>query len=250
MKTNRLFMILSLVVMLVVNIMANALPINGLTTGEISDRFPILFVPEGYVFSIWGLIYLALIAFVIYSVTSKGKGDERIDAIAWWFVASNLFNTAWILFWHNLQFALTLVAIFGLLISLVAIYLMLGIGKVKRPIVEKLLVDVPFGIYLGWATVAVVANVSQVLYFNGWRGEPLTEPAWAVIMVLVASVLGLLMIFTRKEVAYPLVLTWAFIGIWVKQSGTPAVAVTALIGAILLAVLAVGRRPISRLGGR
>jgi translocator protein len=207
-----------------------------------------LFVPEGYVFSIWGLIYLALIAFAIYTITPKGKGDARIDAIAWWFVAANLFNAAWILFWHYLQFALTLVAIIGLLLSLVAIYLMLGIGKVKRPIVERLLVDVPFGIYLGWVTVAVVANVSQVLFYNGWRGAPLSEAAWAVIMLLVASVLGLLMIFTRKEVAYPLVLTWAFIGIWVKQSGTPAVAITALVGAILLAVLAVGRGAIRGLG--
>ena len=248
MKINRLMMILSLVVMLVANILANALPINGLTTGEISDRFPILFVPEGYVFSIWGLIYLALIAFVIYTVTPKGMQDERIDAMAWWFVAGNLFNTAWILFWHYLQFALTLVAIIGLLISLVAIYLLLGVGKVKRPISERLLVEVPFGIYLGWATVAVVANVSQVLYFLGWRGAPLSEPAWAVIMLVVASVLGLLMIFTRKEVAYPLVLTWAFFGIWVKQSGTPAVAITALVGAILLAVLALGRRLIWKSG--
>ena len=250
MKINRIIMILSLVVTLVVNVLANALPINGLTTGEISDRFPILFVPEGYVFSIWGLIYLALIAFVIYTITPKGKKDKRIDAITWWFVAANLFNTAWILLWHNLQFALTLVAIIGLLISLVAVYLMLGIGKVKRAMTEKLLVEVPFGIYLGWGTVAVVANVSQVLYFNGWRGAPLSEPAWAVIMLLVASVLGLLMIFTRKEVAYPLVLTWAFIGIWVKQSGTPAVAMTALVGAILLAVLAVGRGAIRGLGSR
>lgn len=248
MKTKRLLMILSLVVTLVVNILANALPINGLTTGEISDRFPTLFVPEGYVFSIWGLIYLALIAFVIYTLTPKGKQDQRIDDIVWWFVASNLFNTAWILLWHNLAFVLTLVAIFGLLISLVAIYLLLGIGKVKRPIDERLLVDVPFGIYLGWVTVAVVANVSQVLYLTGWRGAPLSEPAWAVIMLVVASVLGVLMIFTRKEVAYPLVLTWAFVGIWVKQSQSPVVANTALIGAILLAVLALGRWVMRRSG--
>ena len=241
MKTKRVLMILSLVLTLVVNVLANTLPLNNLTTGEISDRFPILFVPEGYVFSIWGLIYLALIAFAIYTVTPKGMKDNRIDDIALWFVAANLFNTAWVLLWHYLNFAMTLVAIIGLLISLVAIYLLLGIGKVQRTRTEKLLLDLPFGIYLGWATVAVVANVSQVLYYSGWRGAPLTEPAWAVIMLVVASVLGVLMIFTRKEIAYPLVLTWAFIGIWVKQSQTPVVAITALVGAIFLAVLAVGR---------
>ena len=241
MKNKRLIMILSLVLTLVVNILANALPINGLTTGEISDQFPILFVPAGYVFSIWGLIYLALIGFAIYTITPNGRQDEKIDAIAWWFVAANLFNAAWILLWHYLQFTLTLIPIFGLLISLAGIYLILNIGKSERKLVRKLLVELPFSIYLGWGTVAVVANVSQALYFNGWRGAPLSEPLWAVIMLVVASILGLLMIFTRKEVAYPLVLTWAFVGIWVAQGETPLVAVTALVGAILLAVLALGR---------
>jgi hypothetical protein len=241
MKNKRLIMILSLVLTLVVNILANALPINGLTTGEISDQFPILFVPAGYVFSIWGLIYLALIGFAIYTITPNGRQDEKIDAIAWWFVAANLLNAAWILLWHYLQFTLTLIPIFGLLISLAGIYLILNVGKSERKLVGKLLVELPFSIYLGWATVAVVANVSQALYFNGWRGAPLSEPLWAVIMLVVASILGLLMIFTRAEVAYPLVLTWAFVGIWVAQGETPFVAVTALVGAILLAVLALGR---------
>jgi translocator protein len=246
MKTSRLFMILSLVLTLTVNVLANALPINGLTTGEISDRFPILFVPEGYVFSIWGLIYLALIAFTVYAITPQGKQDVRIDAMAWWFVAANLFNTAWILFWHYLRFPMTLIAIFGLLISLVAIYWLLGVGTSQRPFLQKLAVEVPFSIYLGWATVAVVANVSQVLYSSGWRGAPLSEPAWAVIMLVVAVMLGVLMIFMRKEIAYPLVLTWAFVGIWVKQGDVPLVAVTALVGAILLAVLALGRWGVER----
>ncbi len=157
-------------------------------------------------------------------------------------MAANLFNTAWILLWHNLAFPLTLVAILGLLISLIAIYLLLGVGKSQRPRVEKLLVEMPFSIYLGWATVAVVANVTQVLYAVGWRGAPLTEPAWAVIMLLIAGVLGVLMILRHKELAYPLVLTWAFVGIWVKQGQEPLVAVTALVLGILLAVLGVGKQ--------
>jgi len=163
MKSKRIVMILSLVLALVVNFLANSLPINGVTTGEVSNRFPILFVPAGYVFSIWGVIYLALIAFAIYSITLKGLADKKLDSIAWCFVASNLFNAAWIILWHYLQFTLTLIPIFGLLISLIAIYLKLRIGIQKRSWRETLPVAVPFGIYLGWATVAVVANVSQVL---------------------------------------------------------------------------------------
>ena len=241
MKTKRVIIILSLLLTIIVNVLANALPLNGLNTGEISDSFPILFVPAGYVFSIWGLIYLALIAFAIYSVTPQGRKDNRIDSIAWWFAASNLFNTAWIFLWHYQQFPLTLVAMAGLLVSLLAIYLKLRVGLEKRSLVEKLSVDAPFSIYLGWITVAVVANISQVLYYLGWRGSPLTEPVWAVVLLAIAAVLGILMIFLRREVAYPLVLVWAFAGIWVKQSPTPLVANVALAGAVVLGVLAVGR---------
>ncbi len=246
MKLKRILMILSLIVTLTINSLANALPINGLTTGEVSDSFPILFVPAGYVFSIWGLIYLALIAFAFYSVTSKGLANKQVDSVAGWFVAANLFNTVWIFLWHYLQFTLTLIPIFGLLVSLIAIYLKLRIGLQKRSWTESLLVAVPFSIYLGWATVAVVANVSQVLYVLGWSGAPMTAPLWTVIMLGVASVLGVLMIFLRHEVAYPLVLVWAFIGIWVKHSGTPLVSITALVLAIVLFILAIGRRIISK----
>jgi translocator protein len=241
MKTKRIVIILTLILTIVVNVLANALPLNNLSTGEISDNFPILFVPAGYVFSIWGLIYLALIAFAIYSITPKGRKDDRVDSIAWWFVAANLFNTAWIFLWHYQQFPLTLIAMFGLLVSLLVIYLKLRIGLEKRSLVDKLLVDTPFSIYLGWVTVAVVANVSQVLFYLGWRSAPLTESIWAVVMLVVASLLGLLMIFLRREVAYPLVLVWAFVGIWVKQSASPLVANVALVGAVVLGVVAVGR---------
>ncbi|MBG0787124.1 MAG: tryptophan-rich sensory protein [Anaerolineaceae bacterium] len=241
MKRNRILIIGSLVLTLVANFLANALPLNGLTTGEISDAYPILFVPAGYVFSIWGLIYLGLAAFAVYSVTKMGLADPRVDAVAGWVVASNLFNFVWIFLWHYEQFPLTLVAMSGLLVSLLTIYVKLRVGLEKRSWQGKLLVDTPFGIYLGWVTVATVANISQVLYVLGWRGAPLSEPLWTVIMLVVASLLGVLMIFLRKEVAYPLVLVWAFVGIWIKQGATPLVAMTALVGAILLGVLALGR---------
>lgn len=252
MKTtrNRILIIGSLILTLVVNFLANALPLNGLSTGEISDSFPILFVPAGYVFSIWGLIYLGLSAFAVYSVTKRGRTDERVDSVAGWVTAANVFNLVWIFLWHYQQFPLTLIAIVGLLVSLIAIYLKLGIGKAKRDWQSKLLVDTPFSIYLGWATVAVVANVSQVLYYLDWRGAPLTEALWAAILLGVAALLGVLMIALRKEVAYPLVLVWAFVGIWVKQAATPLVATTALVGAILLGVLALRRWVVAGLSAR
>lgn len=237
MKSKRIWMVISLIVVLAVNFLANSLPINGVTTGEVSDQFPILFVPAGYVFSIWGLIYAALIGFLIYSLTPKGLENRKIDAVAWWFVASNVFNSIWIFLWHYQQFVLTLIPIFGLLVSLLMIYIRLEVGKTTLRWIEKLLVAAPFSIYLGWATVAVVANVSQALYFIGWRGEPLSMPFWTVVMLVIAATLGVLMVFLRKEIAYPLVLVWAFVGIWVKHGGTPSVAITALALAVFLGAL-------------
>jgi hypothetical protein len=242
MNTKRWLIIISLLLTLAVNFMANALPLNGITTAEISDRYPVLFVPAGYVFSIWGLIYLALLAFTIYSVTPKGRADTRIDQVAWLVIVSNLFNAIWIFLWHYQQFPLTLIAMAGLLITLLAIYLKLRIGLEKRKIGDRLLVELPFSLYLGWITVATVANVSQVLYASmGWRGSPFSEPIWAVVMLVVAALLGVLMIFLRREVVYPLVLVWAFIGIWGKRAATPLVAWSALVGAVVLGVLALGR---------
>ncbi len=241
-KTKRILMIVSFLVTLVVNGLANALPINGLTTGEVSDRFDVLFVPAAYVFSIWGLIYLLLIIFAIYIVTKRGQENEDIDSITWWFIASNILNAAWIIFWHYEQFPVTMIVMLGLLISLIAIYLKLDIGKKVRGLIEKLVVATPFSIYLGWITVATVANAGNLLYVLGWRGGPISQSGWTVIMIVIASILGVLMIFRRNELAYPLVLTWAFVGIWVKQQGeNNFVAVSALIMAILIAALAIGR---------
>jgi len=246
MTTKRWAIIISLVVVLTVNGLANILPINGLTTGEVSDEFPVLFVPAAYVFSIWGLIYISLIAFAIYCVTPRGLENQDIDSIAWWFVAANLFNSTWIFLWHYLQFPLTLIAIVGLLVSLIVIFLKLRIGKEKRPLLEKLVVATPFSIYLGWATVAVVANFAQTLYSIGYRGEPLTQEIWTVALLLVATVLGIIMIFKRRQIAYPLVLTWAFVGIYVKQAETPVVAYTALVLGIAIAVLTFARPILKR----
>ena len=64
--TRQILIILSIALTLVVNVLANALPINGLNTGQISDSFDVYFVPAGYVFAIWGLIYIGLGAFAVF----------------------------------------------------------------------------------------------------------------------------------------------------------------------------------------
>jgi translocator protein len=238
MSLKQILNFVSVLVTLTVNGMANALPLNGQNTGEISNRFPVLFTPAGYVFSIWGVIYLGLLAFGIYQLLPSQKNNSRMEKLGYWFLMSNFFNSAWIFAWHYNQFPLSLVIMLGLLASLLVIYLRLQVGIRPVSTREKWLVNIPFSIYLGWISVATIANFSVVLYNAGWDGFGFPA-AWTMLVLAVGVALGTAMVFLRKEVAYPAVLVWAFAGIWQKQStANPSVAMVAALAAlILLAIL-------------
>jgi len=208
---------------IILNVLANALPFNGQGTGEISDRFSILFVPAGYVFSIWGLIYVGLILFTVYQARNSQKENPLIEKIAPAYWIANIANAVWLFLWHWEYFPLTLLAMLTILVSLIALYLQFG--KTKSPLTssELWLVKVPFSIYLGWISVATIANFSQVLFFAGWNGLGLSPAIWTVIMLAVAAALGILMLLREKDYAYAAVLVWAFIGIASKQADNPTV---------------------------
>ncbi len=231
--------IIATTAVLVVNTLANALPINGQATGDISNRYTIYFVPAGYVFSIWGLIYLLLIAFTIYQALPAQREKPFQDRIGYLYALSCAANIAWIFLWHYDALAVTLVAMAVLLLSLIAIYTRLDIGRAEVNPARRWLVHLPFSIYLGWITVATVANVSTVLFAANWGGWGIAPQMWAVIMLIVASVLGLLMAIIRADAAYLLVLVWAFVGIAIKHSATPMVATGSWIAVGIAAVLAI-----------
>jgi hypothetical protein len=198
-----------------VNALASALPLNGQTTGEISDRFDVFFVPAGYVFSIWGLIYLGLLAYSVYQAAA---------------------NIAWIFLWHYEFFPLSVVAMLTLLGLLIAIYLRLDIGRAKVAPAMKWLVHVPFSLYLGWITVATIANITSVLYFLEWNGWGISPEAWTLIMLAAAVAIGGAVSLTRGDVAYAAVLIWAFAGIAVKHEDTAIVATAAWLAAAVTAI--------------
>ena len=231
--------ILSVVLALTVNILASALPLNGQNTGEISDRFQVFFVPAGYVFAIWGVIYIGWIAFAVYQALPAQKESPRLRKLGYLFALSGLFNAAWLFCWHYNQFALSVLVMLGLLGLLIASYLRLDVGRTPVGTAEKWCVDVPFSIYLGWITVATVANVTDLLYYVNWNGFGIAPETWAVIMILVASLVGLLMALTRRDAAYLFVLVWSFAGIAVKQAAVPMVAYAAWAAAVVALGLAV-----------
>ena len=226
----------------VVNGLANALTLNGQTTAQVSDRFPVYFTPANYVFSIWGVIYLLLFGFTIYQTLPSQRENPRLRRIGNLPALAGLLNSGWIFLWHYNLFELTVLVMIGLLITLISIYLRLDIGRGSPPRREKWWVNLPFSVYLGWITIATIANVTAVLYYLNWNGFGISAEAWTVAILLIGAAIASALIFTRANVAYTLVIIWAYAGIVVKQSAVPIVAGTAVLGALIVAAVLIVAR--------
>jgi len=235
-KVRQIAVILSIVLMIVVNVLANALPLNGQNTGAISDRFDVYFTPAGYVFSIWGLIYIGLIAYAIYQALPAQRENPRLRRIGWWVVLGSLANTAWIFLWHYEVFPLTIMAMLALLLTLIITYVTLGVNRVKVSTGERLAVHVPFSIYLGWITVATVANAAALLDYLKWNAWGISEVIWMWIILAAVVVIAGAMNFIRRDIAYTLVILWAVAGIALKHASVTGVAVAAWVAFALVAV--------------
>jgi hypothetical protein len=210
--------------------------LGGKNTAQISDANPTLITPAGYVFSIWGIIYILLGIFVVFQALPSEKGKDYQKRIGWLFVLSSLLNIAWLFLWQFEYLSLSVVLMFLLLATLIAIYLRLNIGKSTALLREKLAVHVPFSVYLGWITIASIANVAVTLVSVNWDGFGINPETWASLIVIIALLITLLVIATRKDVAYGLVIIWALIGIAVKQSENQNIVMITEISAIIVAI--------------
>jgi len=224
-KVRQLTVVVTILITLIVNGLANALPLNGLNTGQISDRFHVYFVPAGYVFSIWGLIYIGLIAFAIFQATPSQRENPRLKAAGWWISLSGLVNSAWIFLWHYLHFSLTVLAMVILLLTLIITYNRLEIGYKQISRAELWCAQIPFSIYLGWISVATVANITDLLDFLQWDGFGLSDETWMVILLVVVFIIVALVNFYKLDLAYTMVVLWALAGISVKHASIPVVVI-------------------------
>lgn len=206
--------------MIAVNAMANALPINGIDTGAVSDAYPNLFAPTGLTFAIWGLIYLLLAGYTIHQFglfqgdksTVKTELLRKIDIV---FSISSVANFFWIFSWHYRLIPLSMVlmlVILGCLMYITAI-----IKKETLSNKEKLFIKLPFSIYFGWITVATIANMTTLLVDIGWNGFGISEPIWAIIIIITGFLIGSATMIINKDIAYGLVLIWAYVGILIKH---------------------------------
>jgi hypothetical protein len=215
--------------MLVMNYLANALPLNNKTTGELSDSFPNLFVPAGITFSIWGIIYLLLIAFCIAQFTGSSK--EVIADISWLFGISCILNALWIICWHYGKLPLSLIVMMGLLVTLIVINI--SIRELPFGIIKA-----TFGIYLGWICIATIANVTALLVNSNWSGFNIPQETWTIIMIVIGTVLIGLTIYRLKNPFIGLAVVWAFIGIAIKrQDDYRSIFISAIIALSLVSLV-------------
>lgn len=212
----KVFAAIAYIAMVVVNFLANGLPINNRSTGEISDAYPNLFAPAGLTFSIWGLIYLLLAGYVIYQFIKKDqKSKELFKKINPFFIATSLANISWIFAWHYDFIAVSVVIMAILLILLIKIADIIRTQQFTS--VEKIVVWAPFSIYFGWITVAAIANTTVFLVSLGWNGFGISDFIWTSIILLVGALIGILRMRKDKNIAYGLVLVWAYLGIVIKH---------------------------------
>lgn len=217
--------------MILMNYLANALPLNNRTTGELSDAYPNLFVPAGITFSIWGIIYLLVAGYAIIQFTPQSK--ETAISIGWLFALSCLFNGLWIVTWHYQKLPLSLLIMAALLVTLILINLHikdLNFGLIKAT----------FGVYLGWICIATIANVTALLVNFSWGGFGISEQVWTIIMIAVGTLIVSLTLMRLSNPYIGVAVIWAFAGIILKRNADyRLIALTALIGIVVVGVLTV-----------
>ncbi len=236
---NSIFLKLANILAFCLTIVVNALAgsttlIGGKVTAEISDANFTLITPAGYVFSIWGVIYILLGIFVVYQALPSQKSNKYQNKIGWFFVLSSIINITWLFLWQFEYLVFSVVLIFMLLATLIAIYLRLGIGKSKVNLRERIAVQLPFSTYLGWITIASIANVATTLVSINWNGFEINPETWASMIILIALLLSLIVVAKRKDVAYGLVIIWAFVGISVAQTSHQTIVTLTQISAIII----------------
>lgn len=231
----------------IINLLANILPINGKNTGVIADSIPNLFVPSGITFAIWGVIYILLIGFAIYQLLDLfGKIEAEsgyMKRISYWFILASLGNIIWIFLWHYEYILYSLLPILLLLISLLMMYQRLEIGSVNVSKMERYLVHLMVSVYLGWLTVATIAQVTAALVVLEVGGLYLGEMVWTILVILVAMLITLLFLYQKKDIAYASVIVWALLGIIIKRVQTDPIygiqmeiAITAAIAGLVVLI--------------
>ncbi len=215
----------ALVLVLLMNYLSNALPFNGLTQGDLSALNPVLVTPAPYVFSIWGLIYIGLAAFVVYQALPQYRENPLVKAVGILFAVNSLFNVIWLFVWHYQLIGWSMILMLLILASLIMIYLRIGAVTAEKTFYDRFLVKYPFSLYLGWISAAAIVNLNVLLYNIGWLGLGAGAVVFTMFMVLVAALVALAVFYLRQDYVYAAVFVWALVGIGARH-GTEIIILT------------------------
>ncbi|MFB6457925.1 hypothetical protein ACE38W_21825 [Chitinophaga sp. Hz27] len=222
-KNRSIFNSIAFIIMLAANILAVALPINGLTTAEVSDNYPCLFTPADFTFMIWPVIYLCLAAFTIYqqvlafSTSRFDKLSAFMRRMDHWFIFSCIINAGWLFAWHYEIISLSLLLVLIQTSCLVMIHRNFGIRNPSASTSEKIFIEFPFSIYLGWMAVAILGNVGSLLAYEDWAGSHHAQIWITILLTAIATLATVLMVLYRNNIMYALVTVWALYGIISKR---------------------------------
>jgi len=229
---------------IIFNALVNILPLNGVYTATVSYAYPNLFTPPGYVFAIWGVIYVLIGTFMVYQVRASQRGKDYLGDIGSLYLLGAVFNIAWLIvfqysYGNPSLFIFTPFLIIALLLILLLTYTRLEVGVKSVPTGEKLAVHLPVSVYLGWISLATIANIASVLNILLPGISLNIQAVWTATVVLIALVITLLMLIRRRDFAYSLVVVWASVGIATKQVMFPIIYWTALlvVGVIAAAII-------------
>lgn len=237
-KTLALLNLSSVLLVIIVNYISQALSFNDTTIGEISARYVNLFTPASYAFAIWGLIFSSLLAYGIFQVRRaffSKKESAFIKQTGYWFALANLLNCCWVFAFVYDYTGLSVLIMLGILFSLIKIILNTNMERWDAPITTIAFVWWPICLYSGWIAVATIANISAYLSKMEWNGGPISEVTWTVIMIIIALILNLIMVWKRNMREFAGVGIWALYAIYVRHQGTyDAIAYTALASVMIL----------------
>ena len=233
---------IAVIAVLIMNTLVNILPLNGVTTVQVSDSYPNLFTPPGYVFSIWGVVYALAVVFMTYQARPSQRSEAYLVQINFLYLISASANVSWLLIFQYSYgvpqlFVVSLIPMTGLLLCLISMYQRLGIGSIHVPRNQKLAVHLPISVYIGWISLAIIANIASVLDVL-IPGIPMpTQALWTAIVLVVVLVITILMVWTRSDLAFGLVVIWASIGIALNRVAIPLIFATSIATAAVVATL-------------
>lgn len=236
--------VVAIITTLLVNTLSNLFPLGGQNVGQISNTLlsGVLITPANYAFSIWGLIYVGLIAYGFYQLQPAQQCQPNFWHTNRWLIVACVAQILWIFCFTLKLFSLSIVPMVVILLSLLKIYGNLAIGQKCSSWQQRWLVQVPFSVYTAWISVATIVNVASALYIVGWDGWGLSGVIWTAIMLLVGGLVAASIAVMFRDLPFVLVFAWAYGAIAVRHTDTPMIWMTAAgVTFLLLALIALKR---------